>query len=398
MSKNKSSFIDFIWLLTKWRKFLFINLFLVAIVSLIVSFQLPKWYKARAVVMPPTENQVGGGLSALMSSLPLGGLGLGGGGGEMTYLAILKSESFATDIIKKFDLQEFYGKETMFETYLSFYSDFDVQLTEENMLAVTYEYTDPIKVAQIVNYMVELLSNKSTSLSIERAHRTKKYIEKRYFQNLRDIDSLSIEMEMFNKRNGIIEFESQTAALIEMTAKIESEIFIKEAQVKAIENSYGHNSPQLKTAKVEMDILKNQFRDLTENKFQSSSDPFSSLFVPLKELPELSREYAKLYGNFLLQTKLQEYLLPEYEQAKLQVQKDDPTLQIIDRAVQPDFKSKPKKAFVILGSLIVAFMLQIFFILIIEYLKKLEEFDEETYKKVLKIKSAWSSKSKKTIH
>lgn len=397
MSKEKKSFLDFIWLLTKWRKSIFINLLVVGVVSLIISFQLPKWYKATAVVMPPSDSQVGGGLSALMNSLPIGGLGMGlGGGGEMTYMAILKSKSFATSVIKKFDLESFYEKKTMFETYLSFYGDFNVQFTEENMISIAFEYTDSVRVAEIVNYMVQELSSRSTDLMIEKAERTKKYIEKRYFQNLHDIDSLAIEIEMFNKKHGIIEFETQTKALIEMTAKIESELFIKQAELKAIESSFGKNSPQYNTKKIELDILKEQFHDLTQNKFDTSDNPFSSLFISLEELPELSREYAKLYANFLLQAKLQEYLLPEYEQAKLQVQKDDPTLQIIDNAVPPDWKSKPKKAFVILGSLMIAFVLQLLLILLVEYVVKLEKDDPEKFSQIENIKDAWTLKKKKS--
>jgi capsule polysaccharide export protein KpsE/RkpR len=391
---ERGSFIDFLLLLTKWRKFILINLFIVGIVSLIVSFQLPKWYKATAVVMPPADNQAAGGLSALMSSLPIGGLGLGGGG-EMTYMAILKSKSYATDIIKKFDLQSFYENETMFEAYLSFYGDFDAQLTEENMIAISFEYTDSVRVAEIVNYMIEKLAIRSTDLMIEKAGRTKKYIEKRYLQNLHDIDSLAIAIEMFNKRYGIIEFETQTKALIEMAAKIESEIFIKEAELKAIESSFGKGSPQYNTKKNELDVFQKQFRDLTNDKFNTSENPFSSLFISFKELPKLSREYAELYANYLLLAKLQEYLLPEYEQAKLQVQKDDPTLQIIDSAVPPDWKSKPKKAFIILGALVVAFVLQMLIILLFEYIIQMEREDPERFKQFEKLRNAWSFKSNK---
>lgn len=392
MRKKNNSFWDFLWLLTKWRKFLFINLSIVGVIAIVVSFQLPKWYEATAIVMPPAENQAGGGLAAIMNRLPLSGLGIGSGGGEMTYMAILNSKSFATDVIKKFRLKEFYENETMFETYLSFYNDFSAQLTEENMIAITYEYTDSVKVAEIVNYMVSKLSDRTTSLMIERAIRTKKFVERRYFQNLREIDSLEIEMEMFNRKYGIIEFESQVKALIEMTAKIESEIFIKEAEVEAIKSSFGEDSPQLRTSKNEVDILKKQFKDLTANKFQPSENPFASLFIPLKDLPLLSREYASLYSNYLVQLKLQEYLLPEYEQAKLQVQKDDPSLQIIDSAVPPDWKSKPKKAFVILGALVVAFILQIFFLIMIENIDWIKNNNHEKYMIIANIKSAWSFK------
>lgn len=394
MSKDKMTFIDFLVLLTKWRKFIFVNLMVVGIISIIISFQLPKWYKATAVVMPPSENQASGGLSALMNSLPIGGLGLGvGGGGELTYMAILKSKSFATEIINRFDLKTFYEKETMFETYLSFYSDYNVQLTEENMIAISYEYTDSSKVAEIVNYMVDYLSLRSTNLMIEKAERTKKYVERRYFKNLNDIDSLAIQLESFNRKHGIIEFEAQTEALIEVTAKIESELFIKEAELKAVKNIYGENSPQHESQRIEFEILNKQFNDLTENKLERSDNPFASLFISLQDLPKLSKKYAELYSNYLLQSKLQEYLLPEYEQAKLQVQKNDPALQIIDRAIPPDWKSKPKKAFVVLGALVFAFVLQLLLILFIENISFIEKNDPERFAKVEKIRNTWSFKS-----
>ena len=173
MNKEKKTFIDFILLLTKWRRSLFINLFLVGVVSIIISFMLPKWYKATAVVMPPTETQSAGGLSSLLNSLPMASFGLGGGSGsELTYMAILKSKTLARDVIDKYGLQKFYEKLTLEETYLSYYGDYDVQLTEENMVSISYEFKDSVKVAEIVNYIVSRLGRISTDLMLERATNT----------------------------------------------------------------------------------------------------------------------------------------------------------------------------------------------------------------------------------
>lgn len=390
MNKEKKTFIDFLLLLTKWRKSIFINLFLVGVISIVISFMLPKWYKATAVVMPPADAQAGGGLSSLLNTLPIASLGLGmGGGSEMTYMAILKSRSLARDVIKKYDLQNFYEKLTLEETYLSFYSDYDAQLTEENMIAITFEYTDSIKVAEIVNYIVGKLGRTSTDFMLERAINTKGFVEKRYFQNLRDIDSLAIAMEQFQTEHGIIEFFEQTKAIINVNAELEAKIFIKKAEADAIKKSFGESTPQYSTIQIEMNSLQNQLQQLKHTEKSTAGSPFSSLFIPMDQLPELGKEYTELYTNYLLQQKLQEYLLPEYEQAKLQVMKDKPTLQIIDNAVPPDRKSKPKKALVVIGAVMVAFIIQFLFILLIEHIAWLKENDPKRFSDVAKIKKSW---------
>lgn len=398
MNKEKKTFIDFLLLLTKWRKLLFINLIIVGIVSIFISLNLELKYSASAVVLPPSDQSGGAGLSSLINSLPIGALGLGnmGGGGEMTYVAILKSRSMAVDVINEYNLQDYYEKETLEETLKAFWSDYDVQLTEENMIAVSYEYNDSLKVAELINYIVRRLGIISTDLKLERAQITKEFIETRYFQNLRDIDSLNIALEHFHKKHGIIQFEEQTKALINATAEIESNIFMKKAEVTALKRSFGENHPQYTGAKNQLDILQEQLNDLIKNTNEPIDSPFSSLFLPFEDLPELGKEYAYLYSNYLLQTKLQEFLLPEYEQAKLQLMKDKPTLQVIDYAQAPDRKSGPKRAFIVIGAVGVAFIIMLFFILLAEYVEWTRENLPERHSQIVRLKNSWLKPFSKT--
>jgi capsule polysaccharide export protein KpsE/RkpR len=377
-------------LFTKWRKVFIVNILLVGIISLVVSFLLPKWYKASAIVLPPEGKSIGSGFASLLSSLPIGGLGLGSGSGsELTYIAILKSENIRRDVIEKYNLQEFYEKETMYETLLAFDSDYDVQLTEENMIMISYEYTDSLKVAEIVNYIVDKLGQISTKLTLERAENAKTFIETRYFENLRDIDSLSNEMKKFQNKYGVLELEEQTKAMISSIADIEANVLIKKAELEAIEKNYGKNSPQFNLASTNLETLVNQFDKLKKGKVDDNKSPFSSLFLSLETLPELSQKYAKLYSEIMLQAKLQEFLLPEYEQAKLQLLKKKPTLQVLDNAVPPDKKSKPKKAFVILGAVLVAFIINFIFMIFIEHLNWMKTSQPNEYSKIEKMKKAW---------
>lgn len=396
MNKKEFKFLDFVLLLTKWRKSIFINLMLVGIIALLFSLQLDKWYKATAVILPPKDSGMGGGLSSLMSQLPLASLGIGGSGGDMmTYMAILKSKSLASDVIEHFDLQSFYERETMHETYKSFLGDYSVSFTEEDMITVSYEYKDSVKVAEIVNYIVMKLDNVSNKLKIERTQRNFEIIQKRYFQNLREIDSLQIELEMFQKKHGVVEFFEQTKAIISSITDLDAKVLLRKAELEAVRENFGKDSPQYKATKIQLKTLQNQVTNLKYQNREKLDNPFSSLFIPLDKIPELGKEYTNIYTGLLLQQKLQEYLLPEYEQTKMQLFKNQPTLQVIDYAVPPDYKSRPKRAYVVLGAITLAFIFQLFIILIVERLTYLREYDPEKYSEIISIKRSFIPKRNK---
>ena len=389
-NNSNFNFLHFVKLLTKWRKFLVFNLLLAFIIALILSLVLPKWYKASALVLPPQEEQTGSGLASILNNLPISSLGINvGGGSEMTYMAILKSRSMAVDVINKYNLRKFYKEKTLEETLKDFSSDYDLQMTEENMISISYEYTDSVKAAKIVNFIVMRLGKISNNLMHERAELTKEFLEKRYLKNRRDIDSISTDLKNFQTKYGILDFEEQTKALINSTAQIEAQIYLKEAELVAIKENIGGNSMQYKSSKIALESLKDELDKL---KFTPKSDyrsSFSSLYLPFQQIPELGKKYFELYTDLTMQAKLQEFILPQYEQAKLQLLRDKPELQVIDYAIPPDKKSKPKLSFLAGGLILIIFIISVLLILLIEHLRWLKEHENEKYNQILIIKNSW---------
>ena len=64
---KESKLSDYIYILYKWKKFIFINLVIVTLLTTLVAFLLPNQYKATATIMIPPDNQMGlGGLTSLL--------------------------------------------------------------------------------------------------------------------------------------------------------------------------------------------------------------------------------------------------------------------------------------------------------------------------------------------
>ena len=68
-----------------------------------------------------------------------------------------------------------------------------------------------------------------------------------------------------------------------------------------------------------------------------------------------------------------EFILPMYEQAKVQEQKSIPTIMVGDKAVAPELKYAPKKSFIILFIFFIALFLILPFVFVGEkYVNKKE--------------------------
>jgi uncharacterized protein involved in exopolysaccharide biosynthesis len=85
----------------------------------------------------------------------------------------------------------------------------------------------------------------------------------------------------------------------------------------------------------------------------------SVVFAPFAKAPEIGLEYLRNYREIELQSKLLEFLLPLYEQAKIEEQRDTPSVLVLDTAVPAIKPAKPKRLIILVvvlcGSLLLGF-------------------------------------------
>jgi len=64
---------------------------------------------------------------------------------------------------------------------------------------------------------------------------------------------------------------------------------------------------------------------------------------PLARTPEIGIEYIRRYRELEIQGKILELLMPLYEQARIEEQRNTPSVIVLDRAVAAEKASKPKR-------------------------------------------------------
>ena len=108
------------------------------------------------------------------------------------------------------------------------------------------------------------------------------------------------------------------------------------------------------------------------------------MFIPLGIVPEVGLQYARLFRELKLQETLMEFLLPQYEQAKIQEAKDTPTVQVLDKAVPPDLRAKPKRAIMVIMVGFISFIFCAIFVFTLEYYNRMknDENENNTWNKI----------------
>lgn len=351
MQKN-TRFSDYLYVIFRWRKFLLINLIIIILISIIISFLIPNTYRATSTIILPKEDKLlSGQLTGLLSSAsPLLGGGLLGGasGASDQFMGILKSRTLLKSVVDRFDLFKYYGiKDKNYDKVLKVFSeDISCDLNENAMIEISGINEVPDTSAAIVNFMVKLVDSINTNINIQQAKNNRVFIELRYQKNVEDLAAAEDSMKIFQQEYGIFAVPEQLEIAIKAAGEMEAQVIQQELKLSTLKSQLGENSPLVLNIQEQVNTIKNKLKEI------SSSDKLSTksiVMFPFKKVPQMAQSYFRLYRQIQIQGKIMEVILPLYEKAKIDEQKSIPSVLVLDKAIPPQLKYQPKRAFVILG-------------------------------------------------
>lgn len=391
MGDKSNHIIDILDILVKWRKVIISIFFVVCFITAAITLIMPKTYTAKTVMLPPTSDSQGLGLSQFLNNLPISGLGFGAMSEETyTVMAILNSRSTMYAIINDFDLIKRYKADNIELAEKKLRKRIKFEINEEGTISIfasaktkffsgkEEENGTQRFASDLANAFVHKLDKTNRQVRTERAKNTRLYIEKRYLQNLDDLKNAEEAFKLFQQEEDVIALPEQTAAVIEAAAEVNAMIYAKEVELGVLEKNVGHSNSEYKKVKGEISELQNK---LQEMRFGSKTED-KGVFIPLNDVPDLGVEYVRLFREVKLQEKLMEFLLPQYEQARIEEMKDTPTIQILDDAVPPILRSSPKRGLTVVAMGLVALMFGIAYAYFREYLNRIQEADPNRYGKI----------------
>jgi len=382
LQEKEANLWDYLMVLAKWRRMIGLNFIGVCLLVVLISLFLPKWYTATTSILPPQGE--GGGLSlpsglGTLASLS-GGLSLPGASTPSdVFAAILKSRSVAEMVIKKNGLLKVYRTKDLQEAMKTLHSHTDVDVSPEGIIRIKVTEKDPRLAARVANSLVKALDGVNREKSTSRAKSARIFIEERLDSTRAELQRAEERLKRFQEVHKAISLSDQTKAAIEKAADLRAEKALLEIQLGVLRQSMGNNHPQVQRLRTQINEYDKQLRKM---EFGSGEDDF---LLPFSQVPLFALELARSTRDLKVEEEIFELLTQQYEQAKIQEKRDTPTVQVLDEAIPPTQKSKPKRTVLVGLAGLLSLFVGIFLAFGLEYMERVRS--SEDSQKISRISS-----------
>jgi len=327
-----------------------------AAIALVVSLLLPVYYKAETRILPPQEK--GSNLAAQLMGQAGGLIALAGGAaggksqGEL-FVAMTKSRTVLDRIVDRFDLMKLYKGKYREDARKNLVGSLAVREDRKSgIISLMVEDRDPKRAADMANAFVEELKSLAGGLAISEAGQRRMFFEDQLRQTKVSLAGAEEEVKGFQQRTGMFQVDAQARAIIEGIARLRAGIAVKEVEAKVLRSFATAQNPDLQRVEEEIRALRIELEKVETSK-GSGFDPLMSS----GRVPEMGTEYLRKLRQLKYNETLYELLSKQYELAKLDEARDAVVIQVIDRAVPPERKSRPKRSMIVIVTAILAFLI-----------------------------------------
>jgi len=373
MKEKEVNLWDYLMVLAKWRRMIGLNFIGVCLLMVLISLFLPKWYTATTSIFPPQGE--GGELSlpsglATLASLS-GGLSLPGTATPSdVFAAILKSRSVAERVIRVNGLMKVYKAKDLQEAMRTLHSHSNIDVSPEGIIRIEVTEKDPSLAARVANSLVEALDGVNREKSTSRAKSARIFIEKRLDSTKAELKRAEERLRRFQEVHKAISLSDQTKAAIEKAADLRAEKAVLEIKLGVLRQSMGRTHPQVQRLRTQINEYDKQLRKM---EFGGGEDDFLLAF---SQVPSFALELARLARDLKVEEEIFEFLTQQYEQAKIQEKRDTPTVQVLDEAIPPTQKSKPKRTVLVGLAGLLSLFVGVFLAFGLEYMERVSSSEE----------------------
>lgn len=372
MENQKFNLLPYLQILYRRRLFLGINFVIITIVAVIITFFiLKKEYLSKISFLPPVSES-GLSIPSIMGiSLPSS---TSEGISPEQFPSLFDSRSIKKRILDNFNLIKNYKLEKNPNKIENAIKILNKNLTLEKTeigsvglsttLAFTLKcfHTSPDTAKQMVEYTFQLLDSATKSISIDRAHRNRLFIENQEKINLYKLDSLQGIFQEFQVKNKAYDIPEQLKLSLQSYSEVKGNELFNDIKLKALQNDFKSSTPEIEELQSKQQVLQKKLQ-------QIENEQNDQVITGLNRSTKLLPEYINLMRSIEMQNQVILLLTKELEQAKLQEAKNVSPLMVIDPAYVPEYKARPKRV-PLMVMMIGAFMgLLTFVIFSFEYYK-----------------------------
>lgn len=325
----------------KYKKIILYTTLTILLVSIILYFFVfDLIYMSKATVKSSSKST-----SLLSSIADLGDLedldpfSIGGKSAKelAIYEDILKSRRCIEPLIDKFELMkddEYRFKEDAIKDFID--NNLVIELAKlSGIMEIGVYYKDPVIAKEMVEFLLLQLDRINIEMNVLNAKNNRIFIENRYFKAREDLVKAEDSLKAFQLVYGIAP-DLQIKASAQSVFTLEAELKAEEVKLDVIRKILSSDQPEVKLQEAKVSSLRDKISSIN-----TSTD--LNDFLRLGNSPQIAISFLRLQRELEIQQKILTFLLPLYEQAKIEEKRETPTILILDSPNIAERKSKPKR-------------------------------------------------------
>lgn len=345
--------MDLLIVFAKHKKKIFGVTIAAAVLSSAISLVLPKTYLASTKLLPPQQTQ--SSAAALLSQLGgIAGAAAAGAAGIKNpndlYIGMLKSRTVADRLIARFDLKKVYQLESQERARKRLEDSTSVMSGKDGLISIEVESRDQKLVAPLANAYVEELFRITKTLAVTDASQRRLFYERELEATKDNLAKAEAILKGSMNTRGMVSVDAESRSILETVARLRAQASAKEIELNAMRPFVTTVNPDYRRVEEELKGLRAELAKL-ENGRGADAPPSEK---------RGGLENIKLLRDLKYQQMLYEVLAKQYEIARIDEAKDPSVIQVLDPAVEPEQRAKPRRAFIVVLATIFAFVASAF--------------------------------------
>lgn len=357
---NKDNLLGVVETVFKWKKIILWTCGITAVGAIIIALLLPVYYQSTTTFYAASPD-----LATPEAIFGESGTAPDYYGTENDMdriLSIAKSGELMDFMIDSFQLYEHYDIDPdsplgPYYVRLEFGEHFDVIKTKYDAIELSIEDQDKELAARMTNAARDRIAAIAQRLVKESQSQLLTVFENNISQKTSLLDSLNGQLQAVRLQYGVYNPIAQSESLSELVAKAESKLYNAQAKLEAMQTSGGRFRDSILLLKANIKGYENEILKVNQR-----LGNFNQGMAQVEVLKNVQTEASEALG------KDKEH----YKQIKAAYGADFPTVMLLEPGAVPLIKSRPKRALLVVGATLVAFIFSIIGILLFDTYREVE--------------------------
>lgn len=370
---DEISLLDLLQVVADNLRLLILGPLVAGLLALGYTFTIPPTFTATTKFMPPQQQQ-SAAASMLASLGALGGLAGAATGLKNPadqYVSFMKSRTVQDTLIDRFKLVNRYESEYKDSARKTLATNVLIASGKDGLITIDASDTDPAFAAELANAYVEELGHLLSRLAVTEAQQRRVFFEKQLNNTKDNLTKADQALKASGINSNVL--KSNPTAAVEGLAKLKATIAAQEIKLASMRGYLTESAPDFKQAQTELAAMRNQMARAEKEEPSSAS---------------ANSDYISKFRDFKYHETLFELFAKQYEMARIDESREGAVIQVVDVALPPELKAKPKKALIAMMTTLATGFALLLFVFIRQALRSASK-DEESAAKMAALKASF---------